>query len=74
MHAGARFLTIILASLLAMAGMAAEARGHDIGAMRVRLSRSAQPDAAVAVEVLVDLDHVPSAVRSSFFEHLVAAS
>lgn len=65
-----RLLAAVLA--LMMLALAPAAAAHDIGAMRVELI-PVRPG-LVRVEVLVDLDHVPTAVRARFAERLGASS
>ncbi len=66
-----RLLAAVLAVLVLAFGLPTAA-GHDIGAMRVELVPGLE--GLVRVEVLVDLDHVPSAVRGDFARSLAGAS
>lgn len=66
-----RHVLTLLGLLLAFL-LPASARAHDIGAMKVELIPSAT--GVISVEVLVDLDHVPSKVRGTFAESLRANS
>jgi hypothetical protein len=70
-----RFISAFVACL-ALCLTAFVASAHDIGAMRIDINWRATGDGSddLRVDVLVDLDHTPSAIRGHFFEHLVEQS
>ncbi|MBY0111580.1 MAG: HupE/UreJ family protein [Phycisphaerales bacterium] len=66
-----RRLALLALPLLALLALAPLARAHDMGAMRVDLRPGA---GRCDIEVLADLEHVPSPLRSDFAAALTAAS
>lgn len=67
-----RVLMGTLLGLMLAVLCAARALGHDFGSMRVDLRP--QSGSFIAVDVLADLDHVPTAMRADFAAQLAATS